>query len=378
MKSIITISILILSICSFAFSAPTSQRRMQAPILFEQNIGQEDLSIKYFGRGSAYKTLLYSTAAEFDFKNENGIRSQLQISLKDSSPNPVIKSFGVAKSTINYYIGDNPLNWKTDVPAFDAVIYKDVYPGIDWMFYEDQGAVEFDFVAAPGSDISHINVTLKGADQTQIDADGNLIASIQGKEFKMLAPVAFQCEAYESGSCKGRSEIESNYKLVEDQIEFQLGVIDPNKTLVIDPKISFATLLGGNTFDSASDVAVDAKGNFYVVGYTEANTRIPGFGDGYVSKFSTTGALVWTTFLIGNSGEDARAIAVTPAGISFVGGSTTSADFPRVGAFQSNYGGNGDGYIVKLAANGTIMKSSFIGGSGRDAVNGVRLGKGPR
>lgn len=378
MKSTITISILILSICSFASAASISQLRMQAPILFEQNIGQEDLSVKYFARGPAYKTLLYSTAAQFDFKNENDIRSQLQISLKDSNPNPVIKSFGEAISTINYYIGDNPLKWKTDVPAFGAAIYDDVYPGIDWMFYENQGAVEFDFEAAPGADISRINMTLKGADQIEIDADGNLIASIQGKEFKMLAPVAFQCEAYESGSCKGRSEIESNYKLVEDQIEFQLGVIDRNKTLVIDPKISFGTLLGGNTFDSASDVAVDAKGNFYVVGYTEANTRFPGFGDGYVSKFSPTGALVWSTFLIGSSGEDARAIAVTPAGICFVGGSTSSADFPRVGAFQSNYGGNLDGYVVKLAANGTIMKSSFIGGNGSDAVSGVRLGKGPK
>ncbi|HEY7162120.1 MAG TPA: SBBP repeat-containing protein, partial [Acidobacteriota bacterium] len=144
-----------------------------------------------------------------------------------------------------------------------------------------------------------------------------------------------------------------------------------------DPKISFGTLLGGNTYDFASDVAVDAKGNFYVVGYTEANTRFPGFGDGYVSKFSPTGALIYTTFLVGSFGEDARAIAVTPAGIAFVGGSTTSRDFPRVGAFQSTYAGDGDGYIVKLAVNGTIMKSSFIGGSGRDAVNGVRLGKGP-
>jgi len=369
MKSTISISILILSFCSFAFANSISKQRMQAPILFEQNSGQEDPSVKYFARGPVSRTLLASNHVQFQLRNG----SKLQISLQGSNPNTEIKNASDAKAIMNYYIGDNPENWKTSVPAYESAIYKDAYPGIDWLFYGDHGAVEFDFIIAAQADPSQIRMTFDSVDQIEINPEG----SLSTKDFKILKPVAYQCAAYENGNCKGKSAIKSQYKFVGNQVQFELGAVDRNKTLVIDPKISFGTLLGGNTFDSASDVAVDGKGNFYVVGYTEANTRFPGFGDGYVSKFSPTGALVYTTFLVGNSGEDARAIAVTPAGIAFVGGSTTSPDFPRVGAFQSNYGGNGDGYVVKLAVNGTIMKSSFIGGSGRDAVNGVRLGKGP-
>jgi hypothetical protein len=194
-----------------------------------------------------------------------------------------------------------------------------------------------------------------------------------------MAAVAYQCDSYERQECKGRSEIESEYKIAADhKIEFELDSYDRNKTLIIDPKIGFSTLLGGNTLDNAIDVAVDTKGNFYVVGYTEANTRIPGNGDGFVHKFSPAGALIWTTFLVGSSGESANSIAVNPAGICFVGGSTSSRDFPIAGAFQPNFGGSLDGFIVKLAANGTIMRSSFIGGSGSDGVTGVRLGKGSK
>jgi hypothetical protein len=152
---------------------------------------------------------------------------------------------------------------------------------------------------------------------------------LKSHKFRILAPIVYQCE---SDDCDTKTTVKAEYKLAADhKIAFKLGSYDPNKILAIDPKIAFGTMLGGNTFDNAADVGVDATGNFYVVGYTEAKTRIPGNGDGFVHKFSPTGALIWTTFLAGSGGEDARAIAVNPAGICFVGGSTSSRDFPIVG-----------------------------------------------
>ncbi len=73
--------------------------------------------------------------------------------------------------------------------------------------------------------------------------------------------------------------------------------------MIIDPQISYGTLLGGNTYDTSTDVAVDNKGNFYVVGYTEANTRVPGYGDGFVYKFDPLGAVVWSAFLLLHAGR---------------------------------------------------------------------------
>ncbi|HEY7160269.1 MAG TPA: hypothetical protein VH815_03380, partial [Acidobacteriota bacterium] len=170
MKSAVSISILILSFYSFAFAASISKQQMQAPILFEQNLGQEQPSIKYFARGPAYKTLLSSNHVQFERRDN----SKLQISLDGSDPNPVINSAGNAKAVMNYYIGDKPENWKTSVPTYSNAIYKDIYPGIDWLFYEDHGAVEFDFVIAPGADASKIQMTLDGADQVEINEDGSL------------------------------------------------------------------------------------------------------------------------------------------------------------------------------------------------------------
>ncbi|HSE39896.1 MAG TPA: SBBP repeat-containing protein [Acidobacteriota bacterium] len=369
----------VFSLSGFVSSAKASSQQMQIPLLFERNLGQEDAFIQYFARGSAYKTVLGRGQAQFIFRNEDGSRSGLGISLQASQSNAVLKHVGPAKSKVNYYVGQNQSKWKTDVPAFEAAIYKEIYPGIDWLFYENDRMVEFDFVVSPGSDPSVVVMNLNGADQIAMEKEGHLRISIGTNEFKMLAPVAYQCDSYNSQKCVGRSEVNAQYRVTKNhQVEFELGRYDQNKVLVIDPKIGFGTLLGGNTFDSANDVAVDTKRNFYVVGYTEANTRIPGNGDGFVHKFSPAGTLIWTTFLVGSGGEDARSIAVNPGGICFVGGSTTSRDFPIAGAFQPDFGGSSDGYIVKLAANGTIINSSFLGGSGRDAVNEVGLGTGAK
>ena len=212
-----------------------------------------------------------------------------------------------------------------------------------------------------------------------MEPNGDLILLSQSNELWLDAPVAFQCDTYELGSCTNKRQVSVEYKINQDsKISFHVGSYHPDKILVIDPKIGFGTLIGGNTFDTAADVTADPKGNFYVVGYTEAFTRIPGNGDGFVHKFSPAGALIWSTFLVGNSGEAAASIAVNPAGVCFVGGSTSSRDFPIAGAFQPNLGGGLDGFIVKLAANGTIIQSSFLGGSGRDVVNEVKLGTGAK
>jgi hypothetical protein len=371
------VCLFVLSFFNFAWSASTQQ--IQLPLLFERNVGQENQAVQYFVRGSAYKTLLSRDQAQFIFRNEDGSRSKLAISLEASQFNRNIEHVGAVQSRVNYYEGDDQSKWRTGVPAFSAAIYNDVYKGIDWLFYESNGLVEFDFVVSPGKDASQISMDLNGADQVAIDAFGNLEIFIGSNRFSLHAPISYQCNEYQQHECKGRSEIKAKYKIAANhKVQFELGPYEENKTLIIDPKIGFGTMLGGNTFDNASDVAVDTKGNFYVVGYTEAFNRIPGNGDGFVHKFGPTGALIWSTFLVGSSGEDARSIAVNPAGITFVGGTTTSRDFPIVGPFQSTFGGVADGYLVKLAPNGTIMRSSFIGGSGRDAVNHVQLGTGAK
>jgi hypothetical protein len=344
----------------------------KVPILFEPNHGQFEPDVRFAARMSHLNLLLTEAGAKIRFPKstaEIGITAE---GSKRSDPIGTIPS----KTKIHYFKADESIS---DVPVFRTAIYKDVYPGIDWLFYEREGLVEFDFVIAPHSDFHRVDLAINGADQIVLQQSGDLILSAQSKELRLHAPIAFQCDAYESGLCTNKQEISAQYKITQDhKISFDVHSYDPERILVIDPKIGYGTLIGGNSFDMAADVTVDPKGNFYVVGYTEANTRIPGNGDAFINKFNPAGELIWSTFIAGSSGENAASIAVNPAGISYVGGTTSSRDFPIVGAFQPNFGGSLDGFIVKLSSNGTIMKSSFLGGSGRETVNEVKLGTGPK
>ena len=166
----------------------------------------------------------------------------------------------------------------------------------------------------------------------------------------------------------------------------------------------FSTYLGGSVNDNIQNVAKDPSGNVYVAGITSSSdfpvtqgaveTRYSGFdNEGFVTKFNSTGsALIYSTFLGGSGDESAQFsnyptaprvneaygidLAVDPSGFAYVGGVTTSCDFPTTaGAYQrTNSCNGGTGYAVKLNANGTgFAYSTLLGGSVFDAVISIRV-----
>jgi hypothetical protein len=151
------------------------------------------------------------------------------------------------------------------------------------------------------------------------------------------------------------------------------------------PHVVFSTLLGGaaGSFDGASDVAVDAEGNAYVVGATESSdfpvknafqSVLKGSADAFVAKFAPDGQLVFSTFLGGGESESGTAVAVDSAGAIVVVGSTNSPDFPKKGAFQTTLGGGADAFVTKLSADGrSIVFSSYLGGNGAESPKDVAL-----
>src|SRR5204862_2348262 len=135
---------------------------------------------------------------------------------------------------------------------------------------------------------------------------------------------------------------------------------DPRRAVVIDPVVAFGTYLGGSDSESAFDMAVDAQGATYLTG-SVASADFPtadplpgapgaGSADAFVTKINPSGAkFVYSTYLGGNGAVTGWGIRVSAGGI-YVAGSTTSPDFPLVGAYQSTLGGGAiedDAFVAK-------------------------------
>ncbi len=146
----------------------------------------------------------------------------------------------------------------------------------------------------------------------------------------------------------------------------------------------FSTYLGGNSADYAFHVATDTTGAAWAVGYTES-TNFPvanafrathaGDRDAFVSKFSSTGALAYSTYLGGSGRDEGYGIAVGSGGEAYVTGHTGSSNFPVANAFRPTFGGGSyDAFVTKFSASGTTaMYSTFLGGSSDDYGTAVAV-----
>ena len=153
-----------------------------------------------------------------------------------------------------------------------------------------------------------------------------------------------------------------------------------------EEELVWGTYLGGSNIDGAACIAVDGDGNIYVAGATSSadfpttsgafDTTYSG-DDAFVSKFSPSGALLWSTYLGGDIGEWASAITSDGDGNIYVAGATGSADFPTTpGAFDTTYNGgvspgDGDAFVSKFSPDGALLWSTYLGGSEGDGVHTI-------
>ncbi|HUR96885.1 MAG TPA: choice-of-anchor Q domain-containing protein [Pyrinomonadaceae bacterium] len=151
----------------------------------------------------------------------------------------------------------------------------------------------------------------------------------------------------------------------------------------------YSTFLGGGADDIGIDIKVDTLGNAYVTGKTAISatpfpTTLNAFArdyrgdfDVFVSKINATGSsLIYSTFIGGSGGDHVGRIAVNAAGRAYIAGRTDSSDYPTTpGTLDTSYNGGGsDIFVTKFDANGENLEySTFIGGTGLDAGNGIAI-----
>jgi hypothetical protein len=144
----------------------------------------------------------------------------------------------------------------------------------------------------------------------------------------------------------------------------------------------YCTYLGGSVYDQGLSIAVDAAGNAYVAGATSSpdfpvtgQSRFQGGRKAFVAKLSPTGgSLIYSTFLGGSGDDGANGIAVNSAGDAFVAGATYSTDFPTVSPIQSASGGQQDAFVAELDSTGAnLLFSTYLGGMGNDSATAIAL-----
>ena len=381
----------------------------QLPMSFEPNAGQTDARVQFLSRGAGYTLFLTDHEAVLslqDLVGEPKAAENLRLSPKHDPRNAaVLRMKLMGANTLaaisgvdelpgktNYFRGSDRKLWQTNVATYGKVRYQDVYPGVDLVYYGQQGQLEYDFMVAPGADPQAIALSFAGTRSVAIDHQtGDLVLQAGRHEVRFHQPVVYQAGA---GSDE-KHLIDAHYALTaKNQITFQIAPYDHSKALVIDPTLSYSTYLGSTSNDYGNAIAVDAAGNAYVVGYTSSLTFPVTSGalqtscgggcptgtfDAFVSKLNPTGAaLVYSTYLGGSGKDYGNGIAVDATGDVYIVGQTFSSDFPvTAGAFKTSCGtvcAVGQAFVTELDPTGsTLLYSTYLGGSTQTQGNAIVL-----
>jgi len=375
------------------------------PLSFEANQGQTDPQVKFLSRGRGYTLFLtrggeavlvlhgsnskrgalrpaaLSTAAIAPERDPVGPPAVVRMRLVAEKNHAAGEGLDQLPGQANYFVRNDPKKWQTNVPTYGKVRYREVYPGVDVVYYGNQRQLEHDFVVAPGANPRSIVLNFAGAEKLLLDAQGRLVLRVKETEVRFEKPRVYQDV---SGA---RREISGSYVLKgAHRAGFAVGAYDASTSLVIDPVLVYSTYLGGSGNDGGGAIAVDSAGNAYVTGATSSanfpgasssaiQSTLAGGQNAFVAKINAAGsALVYSTYL-GGGNDGGNAIAVDSASNAYVTGQTESANFPVVNAIQSTNGGYSASFVAKVnAAGSALVYSTYLGGSNtEDEGEGIAL-----
>ncbi len=291
-----------------------------------------------------------------------------------ANPNPEVIAEGQMEYKCNYFLGNDPANWHTDVPNYEAITLIDIYPGIDLKYSgAGNGQTKYEFIAAPGTDIAQIKVAYEGAEETSIDADGRLIVRTRWGD--MIAAIKTPTDGVLSGAA-------SFSQLSKHTLGFTANGQSLTQLNSVALQLSYSTYLGRGGTDEGYGIAVDGSGNAYVTGTTNSSNfptlnpyqTDPGGGsDAFMTKMNVTGqVLIYSTYLGGAGDDRGNGIAVDGSDFIYVTGSTNSSNFPAVSPYQLDQGGD-DAFVAKFFSNGTLLYSTYLGGGSGDYGNGIAV-----
>ena len=385
---------------------PASKTDAQAilgklPLIFEPNLGQANPAAKFVAHGAGYALSLDATGAVLGLQIAHSSlgksREQLlRMKLVGANPEADIAGTSPLPGKSNYFVGNDSRQWRTSIPQFAGVRYGNVYPGIDLVFYGNQGHLEYDFRIAPGADPSRAELQFEGAGKLQIkDGDLVLTGSVEANSLvkgssvlRMRKPEIYQRDGDQRIPVQGRFVLRA-----DNRVSFELGKYDRSRELIIDPALDFSSYFGEITAGTPVWVAVNNDGNIYLSGSTTSDTGFPtttpttlGTNHVFIAKIvpSSPPALDYLTFIGGNGTDTSMGLGVDQLGNTYVAGNTTSTNFPTTSlAYQTApmaktkcpAGGPCNSLFVSAVAagGGSFNYSSYLSGNGNDQASGVAI-----
>jgi hypothetical protein len=337
-----------------------TQRDAKLPLTFVANAGQTDSSVRYVARDAGNSFYFTSDKVVLDFqRGRRGVA--LELRFRGANPHPQIVAERRAPGHFNYLVGSQR---KTNLATYSQLRYRDLWPGIDMVFRGEGGSLKYEFLVSPGADTRDIRLAYAGADSLALGEAGSLMIGTPLGPLRDQRPISRQ----------GRTAVDTRYAVSGSSYGFAVGGYDRTRPLLIDPGLVWSTYLGGVDPDDTSRLAMDTGGNSYVTGETQSpdfpatpgayDTALDGPWDVFVTKLSPGGALVYSTYLGGSGTEGQNGVAVDAAGNAYLGGYTSSSDFPTTPGTDHSLEGSQDAFVAKLnAAGDDLVYSTFLGGS---------------
>ena len=378
----------------------------QLPLIFEPNRGQADPSVKFLARGAGYGLFLNATGAVISMQtphsSHTGNNAQfVRMNLVGANRAAAVAGNNLLPGKSNYILGNDPSKWHSGIPQFAGVRYESVYPGIDLVFYGNQGHLEYDFRVAPGADPSQAEMQFDGAAKLELSGGNLILTGKNDGDLRLQAPQVYQRDGDRRQPVAGRFVLRS-----ANRVGFEIGSYDRSRELIIDPSLNFSTYFGGSGTETSPSVAVNGNGNIYVVGTTQGSPEasFPTVGNPtqtligpltltttspshiFVAEISPSQpAVIYETFLGGSGSDTSVGIGVDNGGNAYIVGNTTSPDFPTGGVpYQTapeTKGGQCTGitcssvFVSVLNPTGTapLIYSTYLSGNGNDQASGMTI-----
>jgi len=299
----------------------------------------------------------------------------------------------------NYFIGNDPQKWRTNVPTYAKVKYQGVYPGVDLVYYGNQGGqLEYDFVVAPGADPSAIALDLGvyGQIGSKQETGGSRQFKIQNSRSQMTATrdSSSKIDASQAAESKITATRNSGAKIAANgdlvistgggAVRFQKPIVYQVEADVRGPKSEANGEIGDLRFESRPSGNRQSKienrqfreGRFVLDAENQVRFALGPYD--HSRPLIIDPVLTYSTYLGGSSaGDTGLAIAVDASGEAYITGSTVSGDFPTVNPFDpTNKTSPGfvTAFVSKINAAGTaLVYSTYLGGSGAEEGSGIAV-----